>query len=169
MASHQPSPSHEILPPGRAQGTLTLISPPRLNWFLLSGQVQRQRLNDISSSRNTKGRSTASTSDDFGGAGPGCPDGETGLAGWATDESNTGGLHTCTHAQLPWALDGVCPPLTLHLGPSGAHLLLPAWLSPLLAVLPAFSTCLVEGARQSSHPKPEPKCEMPRCFLVASL
>ena len=169
MASHQPSPSHEILPPGRAQGTLTLISLPRLNWFLLSGQVQRQRLNDISSSRNTKGRSTASTSDDFGGAGPGCPGGETGLAGWATDEANTGGLHTCTHAQLPWALDGVCPPLTLHLGPSRAHLLLPAWLSPLLAVLPAFSTCLVEGARQSSHPKPEPKCEMPRCFLVASL
>ena len=111
MASHQPSPSHEILPPGHTQGTWTPISPPRLNRFLLSGQVRRQRLNDISSSRNTKGRSTASTSDNFGRAGPGCPDGETGLAGWAADES-TQVVSTRAHAQLPWALDGVCPPLT---------------------------------------------------------
>lgn len=169
MASHQPSSSHEILLPGHAQGTRTLISPPHLNRFLLSGQARRQRLNDTLSTRNTKGRSTASTSDFFGGAGPGCPDGETGLAGWASDESNTGGLHMRTHAWLPWALDGVCPPLTLHPGPSGARQLLPAWLSPLLAVLPAFSTCLAEGARQTSRPKPEPKCEMPKCFLVASL
>lgn len=113
MASHQPSPSHEILPPGHTQGTWTPISPPRLNRFLLSGQVRRQRLNDISSSRNTKGRSTASTSDNFGRAGPGCPDGETGLAGWAADESNTGGLHTCTRSAAVgsgWCLSSAHPP-----------------------------------------------------------
>ena len=145
MASHQPSPSHEILPPGHTQGTWTPISPPRLNRFLLSGQVRRQRLNDISSSRNTKGRSTASTSDNFGRAGPGCPDGETGLAGWAADESNTGGLHTCTRSAAVgsgWRLPSAHP----HLGPSGAGVLLPAWLSPLLA-----SSCLFHLSGRESQ------------------